>query len=243
MIADRSARGDGSSGRRAGPSAEPTGASELLKVVSAELGRCREANAAMSARLRQAESQLARRRVLSDEQLLAELPGRTARVLEVANAVADEIVSPAKDTALHLETDARSKAEAVLAAAATHGSGMARQAQLKAQAIVGGAQRTRDQMLADVADERAALLSDLSAKRMALDGEVRRLQGQLAGLRQAHEEARRNVDSLLQRFGPARGRPNGAEQGLQLVVPEEPVAAVPDGPARPRLARIPRQIR
>ncbi len=214
-----------------------------MQVVSAELSRCREANAALSARLRQAEAQLARRRVLSDEQLLAELPGRTARVLQTANAVADEIVSLAKDTALHLETDARSKAEAILAAAAAHGSGMARQAQLKAQAVVEAAQRKRDEMLADIAEESAALLSDLSAKRVALDGEVRRLQGQLGQLRQAHEDARRNVDSLLERFGTARGRPNGTDQGLQLVVPEEPAGAVPDGPARPRLARITRQAR
>ena len=180
-----------------------------LQRVAQEFEALRTRNRSLVARVNELEHQLSERRRLTDEQLLAELPGRTARALRSAQEVGDEIVQRATERAALIAREAEEQAAGVRHAAETEAAAILREAELDAEAQVDAGRAAGKDLVMQARALRERILSDLAARQASLEDEIERLQVGRDHLLDAYFAVKRTFDEATSTF--AREDPMAAE--------------------------------
>ena len=180
-----------------------------LQRVAQEFEALRTRNRSLVARVNELEHQLSERRRLTDEQLLAELPGRTARALRSAQEVGDEIVQRATERAELMAREADEQAAQVLQRAESGARTILREAELDAEAQVEAARSAGKDIVVQARALRERILADLATRRAALEDEIERLQVGRDQLLDAYFAVKRTFDEATSTF--SREEPSTAE--------------------------------
>jgi protein-tyrosine-phosphatase len=168
-----------------------------LSTVSLERERFAAENRALHEQIRALEARLEERMEISEERLIAELPGRTARVLQSAKEVAEEIIDRATARSRALEEAGRHSADVALAQAEADARSVLAAADAERQRIVASAEAARERMLVDAERERDAILSALSGRRAELENEIADASAALREVLKAHDNLRRSIEEAL----------------------------------------------
>ena len=192
-----------------------------LQRVSQEFEALRVRNRKLTARVAELERNLGDRRHVTEEELLAELPGRTARVLRSAQEVGEEIVQRAKEHSGALAQEAGQNAAEIRRRAEGEAQNILRRAEMDAQAQLNAARSSGRDIVMQARELRDRTLSDLNERRVALEQEVERLQVGRDRLLEAYVAVKRTFDEATSSFNreelmaaetgphPPRRRPRG----------------------------------
>ncbi|MDP9071273.1 MAG: DivIVA domain-containing protein [Actinomycetota bacterium] len=187
-----------------------------LQRVAQEFETLRARNRNLVARVNELEQQLNERRRLTDEQLLAELPGRTARALRSAQEVGDEIVQRASERAELIAREAAEQAAEVRKGAEADARTILREAELDAEAQVEAARSAGKDIVVQARALRERILADLAARQAAFEDEIERLQMGRDQLLDAYFAVKRTFDEATSTF--SREEPSAAD----TVAPNSP---------------------
>ena len=171
-----------------------------LQRVAQEFEALQIRNRKLSVRVAEFERDLGDRRHVTEEQLLAELPGRTARVLRSAQEVGEEIVQRAKEHAGVLAQEAGQHAAEVRRRAETEAQNVLRRAETDAQAQLDAARSSGRDIVMQARELRQRTLTDLNERRVALEQEVERLQTGRDRLLEAYVAMKRTFDEATSSF-------------------------------------------
>ena len=174
-----------------------------LQRVAQEFESLRARNRDLMLRVGELEQHLSERRRLTDEQLLAELPGRTARALRSAQEVGDEIIQRANEQAAVIEREAAELAAEARRSADADAKSILRDAELDAEAQVEAARAAGKDIVMQARAVRERILSDLAARQAALEEEIERLQAGRDHLLDAYFAVKRTFDEATSTFANA----------------------------------------
>jgi len=149
------------------------------------------------ARVSEMEGKLPSLDSFTDEQLLAELPGRTGRVLKAAHAVGKEIVDRAEQRAVVVTAEAREEAVRIRHGAETDARNLLRSAATEADAQVAAAYAYGKEVIAKARIGRDKLLAELAKERKALQVELEELKGTRSKLLQAYAVLRQTFEQSI----------------------------------------------
>jgi cell division septum initiation protein DivIVA len=181
-----------------------------LQRVAQEFETLRTRNRSLVARVNELEHQLNERRRLTDEQLLAELPGRTARALRSAQEVGDEIVQRATERAALIAREADEQAAEARRSAEAEAGAILREAELDAEAQVDAARAAGKDLVMQARALRERILSDLAARQAGLEDEIERLQTGRDQLLDAYFAVKRTFDEATSTFARDEAMPADA---------------------------------
>ncbi len=173
-----------------------------LQRVSQEFEAMRGRNRKLATRVAELERFGTERRRLSDDELLAELPGRTARVLRSAQEVGEEIVQRAREQATAVAQEIGQQAVEIRRRAEAEAHSIMRQAEADAQAQLEAARSSGRDMVTQARELRERILSDLSRRRTALEQEVERLEAGRDRLLEAYFAVKRTFDEATSTLAP-----------------------------------------
>ena len=180
-----------------------------LQRVAQEFEALRTRNRSLVARFNELEHQLSERRRLTDEQLLAELPGRTARALRSAQEVGDEIIQRATERAALIAQESDEHAAESRRRAEAEAGAILREAELDAEAQVEAARTAGKDLVMQARALRERILSDLAARQAGLEDEIEGLQVGRDELLDAYFAVKRTFDEATNSF--ARDDPPPAD--------------------------------
>jgi len=184
--------------REAGsPAALSREAREWLQRVAAKAEALQLSNRKLLARVSEMEGKLPSLDSFTDEQLLAELPGRTGRVLKAAHAVGKEIVDRAEQRAVVVTAEAREEAVRIRHGAETDARNLLRSAATEADAQVAAAYAYGKEVIAKARIGRDKLLAELAKERKALQVELEELKGTRSKLLQAYAVLRQTFEQSI----------------------------------------------
>ena len=178
-----------------------------LQRVAQEFESLRARNRDLMLRVGELEQHLSERRRLTDEQLLAELPGRTARALRSAQEVGDEIIQRANEQAAAIAREAAELAAEARRSADADAKSILRDAELDAEAQVEAARAAGKDIVMQARAVRERILADLSARQAALEEEIERLQAGRDHLLDAYFAVKRTFDEATSTFANAEPTP------------------------------------
>ena len=171
-----------------------------LQRVSQEFEALRTRNRKLMSRVSELERSMGAGRRMTEDQLLAELPGRTARVLRSAQEVGEEIIQRSKERAAVMEQEARQHAADVRWRAEAEANSMLKQAEQDAQAQVSAARSSGRDMVIQAKELRERILADLSQRQAALELEIEQLQAGRDRLFEAYAAVKRTFDEATSAF-------------------------------------------
>lgn len=171
-----------------------------LQRVAQEFEALQARNRELTARVAELERELGHRRQVTEEELLAELPGRTARVLRSAQEVGEEIVQRAKEHSGALAQEAGRHAAEIRRRAEAEAQNILRRAETDAQAQLNAARSSGRDIVMQARELRHRTLADLNERRVALEQEVERLQTGRDRLLEAYVAIKRTFDEATSSF-------------------------------------------
>jgi len=179
---------------------------DAISVVSRKLSKCEAVNVTLRNRIAELESEVESYAVLSNERLLAELPGRTASVLQSAMDAAVGLLADAKKEMSSIHAEARQRATTIVAKAESEALELIREASEEADATVRAARLRVASLVDDAMRDREEVVASLEGRRAELVREVGGLEARLRSLQEAHDLAERAIEGAIEAYRSASTR-------------------------------------
>ncbi len=173
---------------------------DALQRLSQEFAALQARNHTLAVQVARLESQLQKPLVLTDEDVLSELPGGTARVLAAARDVAEEIIERANNQAAHVARQADQHAAELTRRAATEATQTLHRAKAEADRKRHGAHVSEREILTQGQAARDMTFSELEQRRASIEAAITKLQADRAHLLDAYHAVKRTFEEASHRF-------------------------------------------